>query len=170
MTDPAFGELVEDVFSPYGGWSGKLTMDFGGTTRSIALHIQQSDEEFAITQLQIQSYQHFMEKWPTLQPKLIDALIKYYNEVERFAWGPDNEEEFAKWWPEIETREALLQAVTLESVVIPWDFTMAEVKCGRYIYLLFSKAWGGEDTEDNGIGVGFLNEEIDEIAYKDIAC
>ena len=46
---------------------------------------------------------------------------------------------------------------------------MVEAKCGRYIYLLFSKAWGGEDMEDNGIGVGFLNEDIDEIAYKDIA-
>lgn len=170
MTDSVFGELAEDVFGPFGGWSGELTMDFGGTARSIALHIQQSDGEGVITPLQIQSYQRFMEEWPSLQPKLMDALIKYYNEEERFAWGPDNEEEFAAWWPEIETREALLRAVSLEAMVIPWDFTMEEVKCGRYIYLLFSKAWGGEDTEDNGIGVGFLNEGIDEIAYKDIAC
>lgn len=170
MTDPVFGELVEDDFGSFGGWSGELIMDFGGTARPIALHIQQSDEESVITQLQIQSYQYFMEEWSALQPKLIDALIKYYNEEERFAWGPDNKEEFSAWWPEIETREALLQAVSLETMVIPWDFTMEEVKCGRYIYLLFWKAWGGEDTEDNGIGVGFLNEGIDEIAYKDIAC
>ena len=32
-----------------------------------------------------------------------------YNEGERFAWGPDDEKEFAEWWPEIETKEALLQ-------------------------------------------------------------
>lgn len=94
-------------------------MDFGGTVRSIALHIQQSDGEGVITPLQIQSYQRFMEEWPALQAKLMDALIKYYNEEERFAWGPDNEEEFAAWWPEIETREALLQAVSLEAMVIP---------------------------------------------------
>lgn len=37
-------------------------MDFGGTARSIALHIQQSNEEGVITQLQIQSYQRFMEE------------------------------------------------------------------------------------------------------------
>ena len=43
------------------------------------------------------------------------------------------------------------------------------IKGGRYIYLLFSREWGGEDWDDNGIGVGFLNEEIDKIAYKDIA-
>ena len=169
MIDPVFGELMEEVFSPYGGWYGKQIIDFGGTSRPIELHIQQSDESCSITELQYRSYKHFMEEWPNIQQKLIDALIKYYNEVERFAWGPDNEEEFAKWWPEIETRESLLQAVTLESIVIPWDFTMVEAKCGRYIYLLFSKAWGGEDMEDNGIGVGFLNEDIDEIAYKDIA-
>ena len=36
-------------------------------------------------------------------------------------------------------------------------------------YLLFSRKWGGEDLDDNGIGVCYINEEIDEIAYKDIA-
>ena len=143
MTDPVFGELVEDVFGPFGGWSGELTMDFGGTARSIALHIQQSDEEGVITQLQIQSYQRFMEEWPSLQPKLIDALIKYYNEEERFAWGPDNEEEFAAWWPEIETREALLQAMSLEAMVIPWDFTMEEVNAAG-TSICFSRKHGVE--------------------------
>lgn len=59
MTDPVFDELVEDDFGAFGDWSGELTMDFGGTARSIALHIQQSDGEGVITQLQIQSYQHF---------------------------------------------------------------------------------------------------------------
>ena len=170
MTDLVFGELEEyEYLGCYGGWRGKQVITFGGNPCSIELLIQQSEEEGEITKHQYEAYHHFMERWPSVQPKLIEALIKYYNEVERFAWGPDNAEEFAKWWPEIATEEALLQAVTLETIVIPWDFTMTEAKCGRYIYLLFSRTWGGEDMDDNGIGVGFLNEDIDEIAYKDIA-
>ena len=39
---------------------------------------------------------------------------------------------------------------------------------GRYIHLLFSRSWGGEDLDDNGIGVCFVNEEITEIGHKDI--
>ena len=107
-----------------------------------------------------------MEKWPELQEKLIEALIEYYNEEQRFSYGPDDEEEAAEWWPEIETKEALLQAVTLETIVVAWDFMMND---GRCIYLLFSRTWGGEDLDDNGIGVCYINEEINEIAYKDIA-
>lgn len=166
MIDLIFGELSED--GDY-GWFGKHTLDFGGTSYNIELLISKSSEESGITERQKEAFQCFMEKWPKLQSKLIEALIKYYNEEERFAWGPDDEVEFETWWPEIETRDALLQAVTPETMVIPWDFTMEKVKGGRYVYMLFSRTWGGEDWDDNGIGVGFLNEEIDEIAYKDIA-
>ena len=74
MIDPVFGELMEEVFSPYGGWYGKQIIDFGGTSRPIELHIQQSDESCSITELQYRSYKHFMEEWPNIQQKLIDAL------------------------------------------------------------------------------------------------
>ncbi len=39
----------------------------------------------------------------------------------------------------------------------------------RVPHLLFSRSWGGEDLDDNGIDVCFVNEEITEIGYKDIA-
>lgn len=164
MTDSIFGELKSDG----NDWCGQKDLDFGGTSVTVDILINQCREETGITKKQQEAFQHFIEKWPELQSKLIDALIRYYNEEERFAWGPEDEEEFAQWWPEIETKDALLQAVELETIVVPEDFIMDSMN-GRYIYLLFSRAWGGEDLEDNGIGVAFLNEEIDEIAYKDIA-
>ena len=40
---------------------------------------------------------------------------------------------------------------------------------GGNIYLLFSRSRGREYLDDNGIGVCFVNEEITEIGYKDIA-
>ena len=39
----------------------------------------------------------------------------------------------------------------------------------RVPHLHFSRSWGGEDLDDNGIDVCFVNEEITEIGYKDIA-
>lgn len=50
-----------------------------------------------------------------------EALIKYYNEEEYYSYGPDDEEEVAEWRPEIKTKEALLQAVTLETIVVLWN-------------------------------------------------
>ena len=45
---------------------------------------------------------------------------------------------------------------------------MEDVAGGRCIYLTFNKKYGN-DTEDNGIGVKIVNEEVDEIGFKDIA-
>lgn len=162
MTDIVFGELRKE--EDYGWW-GKQTLDFGGNTFTVELLIRQGEED-EIAEIQKEAFQCFMEKWPELQTELIEALIKYYNEEEYYSYGPEDAEEAAKWWPEIKTKNALLQAVTLETIVVPEDFIMDR---GRRIYLLFSRTWGGEDLDDNGIGVSYRNEELDEIAYKDMA-
>ncbi len=149
----------------YDGCLGRQSLYFGGNARVVEILIR-GDEENQITQRQRKALQSFMKKWPSLQKKLIEALIKYYNEEERFGYGPEDEEEAAKWWPDIETEDALLQAVALETIVVAEDFAQED---GRRIYLLFSRSWGGEDLDDNGIGVCYIDEEIDAIGYKDIA-
>ena len=161
MTDQTFGELRrEDDY----GWWGKQTLDFWGNICSVEILIHNYEDE--ITQGQRTAYENFIEKWPTLQENLIEALIKYYNEDEYYSYGPEDEEELKEWWPEIKTKEALLQAVTLEMIVVPPDRGREN---RRSIYLLFSRIWGGEDLDDNGIGVHYVNEEIDNIGYKDMA-
>ncbi len=162
MTDMVFGELRKE--GDYGWW-GKQTLDFGGNTVTVEVLILQGEED-EIAECQKKAFQCFLERWPDLQTELIDALIKYYNEEEYDSYGPEDEEEAAEWWPEIKTEKALLQAVTLETIVIPEDFIMDGERC---LYLLFSRTWGGEDLDDNGIGVRYRDEEIDEIGYKDIA-
>lgn len=149
----------------YDGCLGRQSLYFGGNARVVEILIR-GDEENQITQRQRKALQSFMKKWPSLQKKLIEALIKYYNEEERFGYGPEDEEEAAKWWPDVETEDALLQAVALETIVVAEDFAQED---GRRIYLLFSRSWGGEDLDDNGIGVCYIDEEIDAIGYKDIA-
>lgn len=164
MNDKALDEVKEvDEYS--WKWQGRQKLDFGGKLWDVDLLVQGNSQK-EITERQKEAFRRFAEKWPKLQELLIDALIRYYNEEERFSYGPEDQEEAAEWWPEIETREALLDAVTPESVVVADDFMMED---GRQIYLLFSRAWGGEDLDDNGIGVSLINETVDEIAYKDIA-
>lgn len=164
MTDNVFGELKQ-VDEYAWKWQGKLAIDFGGEMRDVDLLVQ-GMEQSGITEKQKDAFRFFIEKWPELQGRLIDALIQYYNEEERFSYGPEDENEAEEWWPEIETKEALLQAVTLETMVVAEDFMMDD---GRRVYLLFSRTWGGRDPDDNGIGVCFVNENIEEISYKEIA-
>ncbi len=162
MTNAVFGELrKEDDY----GWWGKQTLAFSGNTYTVDLLIHKGKED-EITKRQEEAFTCFMKEWPKLQEHLIEELIKYYNEYEYYSYGPEDEKELAEWWPEIKTKEALLQAVTLETIVVSQDYMMNK---GRYIYLLFSRTWGGEDLDDNGIGVRYINEQIDEIAYKDMA-
>lgn len=162
MVDQVFGEIrYEDGL----GWWGKQTLEFGGNPCTVDVLIH-DDEEKEISQKQKKTYESFLKKWTALQEDLIDALIKYYNEEERFSYGPDDEAEAAEWWPEIDTKKALLQAATLEAIVVAWDFMQEDNRC---LYLLFSRSWGGEDLDDNGISICIQNEKIVEIAYKDIA-
>lgn len=159
MGNCVFGALRKDEGF---GWWGKQMLSLGGNTYNVDVIIQ-GDE---ISGRQKEAFARFVEKWPIFQTELIEALIKYYNEKERFAYGPEDAEEKKKWWPEIETEEALLQMVSLETIVVAEDFMMDD---GRHVYLLFSRTWGGDDLDDNGIGICCINETIDEIGHKDIA-
>lgn len=164
MNDKVFDELREaDAYS--WKWQGKYTIDFGGKMCDVDLLVKGEKQE-EITERQKEAFHCFMEKWPTLQESLIDALIKYYYEAQYYTYGPEDEEKAKEWWPEIKTREDLLKVVTLESIVIAGDWMMEK---GRRIYLLFSRTWGGDDLEDNGIGIRYINENIDKISYKEIA-
>lgn len=158
MTDSVFGELTYEY-----GWWGSTTLHFGGKPCEVGLLVRGEEDE-PITNAQKEAYLHFLEKWPILEQPMLEELVRYYNQEERFSYGPDPKED-AEWWPEIETPESMVQAVTPETIVVD-DYLQ---KKGRLIYLLFGRVWGGEDLDDNGVAVAFLNEEIEEISYKFIA-
>lgn len=133
---------------------------------NVDLTVNVDDEE--IVDLQYETYEKFKEKWNDLQKEIAEKIIKYYNEEEKGSYGPEDKEEFDKWWPEINTIDELLNQIELEGIIIPEAFIMEDVAGGRCIYLTFNKKYGN-DTEDNGIGVKIVNEEVDEIGFKDIA-
>ena len=167
MTDQIFGALNFDGYY----WNGHVKLDFFGEEMQLALIVDTSfGEQTEVSDLQHEAYRSFLEKWPGLQEAVVKEIIRYYNEEERFAYGPDDPEEFAAWWPEIETVEEMLKWVELETVVIASDSIMEDVYGGkRCLYLLFNRKWAEEDLNDNGVGIRLLNEEIDETRFKDIA-
>lgn len=143
-----------------------MSIDFFGKDVNVDLTVNVDDEE--IVDLQYETYEKFKEKWNDLQKEIAEKIIKYYNEEEKGSYGPEDKEEFDKWWPEINTIDELLNQIELEGIIIPEAFIMEDVAGGRCIYLTFNKKYGN-DTEDNGIGVKIVNEEVDEIGFKDIA-
>ena len=163
MTDGLWEQLHYDDDN---SWSGFFAVTFGNREYDVDLVIQADDDQTEITECQKQSFLSFTEKWTSIELVLVDALIHYYNQEENYSYGPENEEEAALRWPDINTYQELVNAVTPASIVIPPDYLM---NGGRKIFLLFGRTWGGEDLDDNGVGVCFINEQISEIGYKDIA-
>ena len=148
------------------GYEGKLTIDFFGKNTNVELTINAEEEEVA--EIQFETYNKFKEKWNELQKNVVESIIKYYNEEEKGSYGPDDKDEFGKWWPKIDTIDDLLEQIEFDGIIIPELFIMEDVTNGRCIYLTFSKKWGN-DVDDNGIGVQIVNEEITKIGFKDIA-
>ena len=170
MTDSIFGQLDYEEGI---GWNGKTTVLFGGRQYETHILIQVDEDEGTdvtdvtdVTDAQRNAFLRFTEKWDSIEPVLVEALIQYYNNEEKYSYGPDDEEEAALWWQDIDTYEQLVNAVTPETLVIPPDYLMDE---GRRVYLLLDRTWGGGDPDDNGVGVCFIDEQIHEIGYKDIA-
>lgn len=89
-------------------------------------------------------------------------------EEEKGAYGPDDPDEFAKWWPDIDNEEELAKKIHLDAIIVPADYIM-EDKGENPVYVLFDRDWGGEDLEDNGVAVFIEDGEISEVGYKYIA-
>lgn len=148
------------------GYEGEISIDFFGQDVNVDLTINVEDEE--ISDIQYETYQKFKEKWSELQKDVAERIINYYNEEEKGSYGPEDKKEFDKWWPEINTTSELLKQIELDGIIIPESFIMEDVAGGRCIYLTFNKKWEN-DTDDNGIGVKIINEEVTEIGFKEIA-
>lgn len=164
MENKLFWEFMEDNSYFY----KEYTLELGGDLYPLTLIINKGEEGHNITKTQYGTLDHFEESWKILQNEALQAMIKYYNEEQRFSWGPDDQEELEKWWPEIQTNKAMLHAIHPESIIIPSQYGLIE-EGERRMYLLFSRSWGGEDLDDNGICICILNETIEEVGYKDIA-
>ena len=163
MTDKIFGNLDFD-----GDFYGKVTLTFFGKPTEVDLIILHfDDEEDGISDSQYEVYNKFIENWNSeLQEKVVKKIIEYYNEEERFSYGPDDDdEEFNRMWPELDTVEDMVKTLEVDGLIIDYTYALKEQKS---IYLTFGHTWGN-DTDDNGIGVEITGDEITDIGFRDIA-
>lgn len=162
MFDEVFGKVTYDC-----GYVAKKEIAFWGENQEIEVRIDAEEEE-VITQSQRDTYKALMQNWEEMQHKIANAILQYYNGEEKGAYGPEDEEEFDKWWPDIDSEEELAKRIHLDAIIIPTDYIM-ENKGENPIYVLFDRDWGGEDLEDNGVAVFIEDAEVTEVGYKYIA-
>lgn len=162
MFDEVFGEMMFDC-----GYTIKKKIVFFGENREIEVQID-ADEGEEIVQAQRDAFEALMRNQEEMQQRIAAAILRYYNEEEKGAYGPDDPIEFAKWWPDIESEEEMISKIHLDSIIIPSEYIM-EGKGENPVYLLFSRDWGGEDFEDNGVAVLIEDGEVTEVGYKYIA-
>jgi hypothetical protein len=164
MIDEVFGEIEYDEDT---GYTGHTTLTLGGTEQTVEVLIGCDDDE-EISQFQRDAFEALLKGWDEMQHKIASAILEYYNEEEKGAYGPEDEAEFESWWPDIDTEKELLKKIHLDSIVIGSEYVM-ESYGKNPLYVLFNRDWGGEDTEDNGVAVLIEDGEVTEVGYKDIA-
>lgn len=162
MFDEIFGELILDY-----DYVAKKESIFLGNSHEVEIRIA-VEEDNEITQVQRDAYVVLMQNWEEMQQKIASAILQYYNEQEKGAYGPDDEDEFAEWWPDISTVDELAKKIHLNAIVIREEYIM-ELNGENSIYVLFDCDWGGEDLDDNGVAVLIEDGEVSEVGYKDIA-
>lgn len=162
MFDEVFGEVVFDY-----GYVAKKEITFFGNTQEVEIHIG-GEEGVEIAQAQRDAYEALMQNWEEMQHKVATAILEYYNEDEKGAYGPDEEDEFAEWWPDIDSEDELVEKLHLDTIIIQEEYLM-EMNGENPVYILFDRDWGGEDLDDNGVAVLIEDGEVSEVGYKDMA-
>lgn len=147
MTDPIFGELAFDF-----AWTGEKTVKFCGQDYDIALVVY-GDETGGFEDGQYDAYRAFLEKWDTLQPELLEAILRYYSQRREELGGDDD-------YPEIKDTETLLGSIRLVGVVVPYADTFG----GRSMGVTFDCDW----DEENGIGIALSDEKVVEVGGQDV--
>ena len=150
------------------GYERQIKLSFLDKEFDVDVCIMTEEE---IEEIQREAYEKCMAEWPEIQTRIAEEILVFYNEEEKFTYGPEDPEESKEWWPEINTVEELAEKLQLETIVIPEDFIMniPRNQGKRCVYVLFNRDWGGEDDDDNGVAVKLLNEEVVEVGYKDMA-
>ena len=162
MYDEVFGEVKLEFF-----YVAKKEIMFFGNLQEIAVQIDTEEGE-EIKQIQRDAYKALMQNWDLMQQKIASSILKYYNSEAKGAYGPDDPEEFERWWPDIDSEEELVKRIHLDTIIIRADFIM-EISGENLIYVLFNRDWGGEDLEDDGVAVSIEDGEVSEVGYKYIA-
>jgi hypothetical protein len=144
-------------------------IDFYGEKKVEVMIDVDLNESKRIDKIQKETFNSFQNNIKDISKEILNTILDYYNNEEKYTYGPENIEERKIWWPNIETIDEMQKYIELEAIIIPPTSQMTDIFKGRCIYITFSKKWGDPDFDEDGIGVQIINEKVTKIGYRDIA-
>ena len=148
------------------GYEGDFSLRIFGQEQTVCLHICTDDD--SISASQDASFTHFLHNIGVIEDRIVEAILEYYNGSEKNAYGPDDPQEMALWWPDIDTADQMKQHLTCDMITVfspRTDEPDEKIQLG----ISFSRDWGGEDLDDNGVAVVIRDGMVEKVGYKDIA-
>lgn len=141
-------------------WESTYTLDLFG--KSVLTDITIFGEEAdGIADIQLDSFNRFIDHLDLINKALPQKILEYYQN-ERCELGYADEAN--ELYPEITDAQQILNMIEIDSLIIPEP----DIYDGRCVFLTFSCSWDDE-LEPHGMGIRFINEEIDEIGLDSIA-
>lgn len=140
-----------------GAWYGTEKVEFNGQSFDVDVQIDGYDESI-IPESGKSVFLNFLHKLNGYTAKIAEAVFQYYC-VRREELGYSDE--FNADYSAISKSEEILKMITLIGITVPDqdDYDEAAVS------LVFNCTW----DKENGVGICFIGEDIDDVGFQDIA-
>ena len=140
-----------------GAWYGIEEVEFNGQSCHVDVQIDGYDESM-IPESGKKVLLDFLNKFNQYTVKISEAVFEYYCvRREELGYADEVNDEY----PAISSSKDILKMISLIGITIPDQ----DDYDGAAVSLVFNCTW---DTE-NGVGICFIGEEIDEVGFQDIA-
>lgn len=140
-----------------GAWYGMEKVDFNGQRFDVDVQIDGYDESI-IPESGKNALLDFLNNLNNYTAKIAEAVFKYYC-ARRDELGYSDEVNAD--YPALSKPKEILKRITLIGITVPdqEDYDEAAVS------LVFNCTW----DQENGVGICFIGEDIDDIGFQDIA-
>ena len=157
------GRLFEEMYDgDFFTGECEIELKFFNKVMRVTLNVQ--SEAGSPTQYQKDTLDSFMNNFETIQVKVVEKIVEYYNEHQKFSYGPDDKEELNKMWPEINSVNEMLEHLEFSMIIIRDEYLYND----GTVFLGFFYDYG-DDTEGDGIGIKITEGEIKDIGYISMA-
>ena len=140
-----------------GAWFGNETVNFNGKDFYVDVQIDDYDDVM-VPECSQKALLNFLDNLNGYLPKIKEAVFEYYCEL-RAELGYDVEVDDD--YPEVSSSDEILNMITLVGITVPDQDDYDD----EAVSLVFDCTWDAE----NGLGICFIGDDIDEIGFQDVA-
>ena len=140
-----------------GAWYGTEKVDFNGQSIEVDVQIDGYDDSM-IPESGKNAFLDFLNILNHNTAKISEAVFQYYCERREELGFAD---EVNADYPAVSKPEEILKMITLIGITVPDQEAYDEVA----VSLVFNCTW----DKENGLGICFIGEDIEDIGFQDIA-